>query len=121
MGTYKYSPIQTQLHTVPPWAAAFVFSMVVAIASDAARHRFLFTIIPICISISGLAILMLVHDNLPLQYGALFLTAMGAYSAMPVIVCWFSMNLGGHHRRAVGTAWQIGKSAVHCSLDTEPD
>lgn len=27
---------------------------------------------------------------------------------MPVIVCWFNMNLGGHHRRAVGTAWQIG-------------
>ena len=27
---------------------------------------------------------------------------------MPVIVCWFNLNLGGHHRRAVGTAWQIG-------------
>lgn len=27
---------------------------------------------------------------------------------MPVIVCWFNMNLGGHHRRAIGSAWQIG-------------
>ena len=27
---------------------------------------------------------------------------------MPVIVCWFNLNLGGHHRRAIGTAWQIG-------------
>lgn len=27
---------------------------------------------------------------------------------MPVIVCWFNMNLGGHHRRAVGSAWQVG-------------
>lgn len=33
---------------------------------------------------------------------------MGTYAAMPVIVCWFNMNLGGHHRRAVGSAWQIG-------------
>jgi hypothetical protein len=33
---------------------------------------------------------------------------MGAYTAMPVIVCWFNMNLGGHHRRAVGSAWQVG-------------
>jgi len=33
---------------------------------------------------------------------------MGTYSALPVIVCWFNLNLGGHHRRAVGTAWQIG-------------
>ena len=23
-------------------------------------------------------------------------------------VCWFNMNLGGHHRRAIGSAWQIG-------------
>lgn len=42
------------------------------------------------------------------EYGALFLVTSGAYSAMPVIVCWFSMNLGGHHRRSVGSAWQIG-------------
>jgi hypothetical protein len=26
---------------------------------------------------------------------------------MPLIVCWFNMNLGGHHRRAIGSAWQI--------------
>ncbi len=48
-----------------------------------------------------------VHDNNNLQYAALFLIAMGCYSAMPVIVCWFNMNLGGHHRRSVGSAWQI--------------
>ena len=27
---------------------------------------------------------------------------------MPVIVCWFNMNLGGHHRRSIGSAWQVG-------------
>ncbi|KAG5927314.1 hypothetical protein E4U42_002373 [Claviceps africana] len=27
---------------------------------------------------------------------------------MPVVVCWFNMNLGGHRRRAVGSAWQVG-------------
>jgi predicted MFS family arabinose efflux permease len=105
---YGYSPIQTQLHSVPPWAAAFGFSMVVAYFSDKLKHRFLFTILPICVCISGFAILISVHNNHQLQYAALFLVASGAYSAMPVIVCWFNMNLGGHHRRAVGTAWQVG-------------
>jgi MFS family permease len=105
---YGYSPIQTQLHSVPPWAAAFGFSMIVAYFSDKLKHRFLFTILPICVCISGFAILISVHNNRQLQYGALFLVACGAYSAMPVIVCWFNMNLGGHHRRAVGTAWQVG-------------
>lgn len=106
--TYKYSAIETQLHSVPPWAAAFGFSMLVAVFSDAFKHRFLFALAPICISLAGFAVLLTVHDNLPLQYSALFLVCMGTYSAMPVIVCWFNMNLGGHHRRAIGSAWQVG-------------
>ncbi|ATZ51438.1 hypothetical protein BCIN_07g00770 [Botrytis cinerea B05.10] len=108
ISTYGYSPIQTQLHSVPPWACAFAFAMCIAFASDFTRHRFAFTIAPICVAITGFAILLTVHDNTKLQYAALFLVAMGAYSAMPVIVCWFNMNLGGHHRRSVGTAWQVG-------------
>jgi predicted MFS family arabinose efflux permease len=105
---YGYSPIQTQLHSVPPWAAAFGFSMLVAWFSDRLKHRFLFAILPICVCITGFAILISVHNNRSLQYAALFLVAMGAYTAMPVIVCWFNMNLGGHHRRAIGSAWQVG-------------
>ncbi len=33
---------------------------------------------------------------------------MGVYAAMPVVICWFTMNLQGHQARSVGTAWQIG-------------
>ncbi|MCJ1467670.1 hypothetical protein MMC07_006295 [Pseudocyphellaria aurata] len=106
--SYGYSQIGTQLHSVPPWACAFVFAMIVAFFSDKTKHRFAFTIIPILVAITGFAILLTVHNKPHTQYAALFLVAMGSYSAMPVIVCWFNMNLGGHHRRAVGTAWQIG-------------
>lgn len=105
---YGYSPIQTQLHSVPPWAAAFGFSMILAWFSDRFKHRFIFAIFAICVAIVGFAILISVHDNYHLQYGALFLVTCGAYSAMPIVVCWFNMNLGGHHRRAVGSAWQVG-------------
>lgn len=106
--TYRYSPIQTQLHSVPPWAAAFAFAMVVAAVSDATRHRFLFAVGAIGVSVAGFAVLLAVHDDVHTQYAALFLVAMGTYSAMPVVVCWFNLNLGGHHRRAIGTAWQVG-------------
>ncbi len=82
--------------------------MLIATFSDLLRHRFLFTLLPISIAIAGFGILISVQDNPKLQYGALFLVTMGTYSAMPVIVCWFNMNLGGHHRRSVGSAWQIG-------------
>ena len=105
---YGYSQIQTQLHSVPPWAVAFAFSMSIAMASDKTRHRFSYAITAICIAIIGFGILIAVHDNTRLQYAALFLVACGAYTAMPIIVCWFNMNLGGHHRRSVGSAWQVG-------------
>lgn len=59
-------------------------------------------------AIAGFAILLTVHTRPHLEYAALFLVTMGTYSALPVIVCWFNLNLGGHHRRAVGTAWQVG-------------
>ncbi|EGC48927.1 MFS transporter [Histoplasma capsulatum var. duboisii H88] len=108
--TFGYGPIQTQLYSIPPWAAAFGVSLTVAYLSDRLRNRFAFTLIPICIAIAGFAILLNVHDeaNRALQYGALFLITSGAYSAMPIIICWYSMNLGGHKRRSVGIAWQIG-------------
>ncbi|KAK4146389.1 major facilitator superfamily domain-containing protein [Dichotomopilus funicola] len=108
LGSYHFDPITTQLRSVPPWAVSFVFSMIVAVFSDWAQHRFLFILAPISIAIAGFAVLLTVHDNLSVQYAALFLTCMGTYSAMPIIVCWFNMNLGGHHRRAIGSAWQIG-------------
>lgn len=105
---FGYSPVETQLHSVPPWAAAFAFSMIVATLSDMSKRRFPFAVFAICVCIVGFGILIAVHDNTKLQYAALFLVAMGAYTAMPIVVCWFNMNLGGHHRRSVGSAWQVG-------------
>lgn len=105
---YGYGAIETQLHSVPPWAAAFGFAMLIATLSDYTRHRFGFAVFSICVAITGFAILITVHHNRPLEYAALFLVAMGAYTAMPIIVCWFNMNLGGHHRRSIGSAWQVG-------------
>jgi predicted MFS family arabinose efflux permease len=105
---YGYDAIRTQLFSVPPWAVAFVFSMIVATVSDKARHRFSFAITCICISIAALTVLVTVTDNTKLQYGMLFLVTSGTYTAMPIIVCWFNMNLGGHHRRSIGSAWQVG-------------
>ncbi|PTU24714.1 hypothetical protein P175DRAFT_0506310 [Aspergillus ochraceoroseus IBT 24754] len=102
--------IQTQLYSIPPWASAFGFSMVIAWLSDRFKHRLAFALIPMLISMAGFGILLNVHgiENRGVQYGALFLVTAGCYSAMPVVVCWFTMNLGGHRRRSVGTAWQVG-------------
>ncbi|KAH9884591.1 MFS general substrate transporter [Xylariomycetidae sp. FL2044] len=108
ISTYHYSAIQTQLRSVPPWAASFVFSLVLAYFSDRLKHRAAFALVPLAMTVAAFATLISVHDNTPVQYAMLHLVTMGTYSVMPILVCWFSMNLGGHHRRAIGTAWQVG-------------
>ena len=101
-------PIQIQLHLVPPTAAAFVFSLPIAYLSDRARHRYLFVMGPICIAVAGVGVLLNIHHNTQAEYAAFFLVAMGIFSAMPVVICWFTLNLQGHRRCSIGTAWQIG-------------
>ncbi|TRX94786.1 hypothetical protein FHL15_004247 [Xylaria flabelliformis] len=106
--TYNYSAIQTQLHSVPPWAASFAFSLIVAALSDWTRHRAFFAIAPLAITIAGFAVLLTIHTNTTVEYAVLHLVTIGTYGVLPIIVCWFQMNLGGHHRRSIGSAWQIG-------------
>lgn len=84
--------------------------MCVAYLSDRMKNRFFFALIPMLIAMAGYGILLNVtgESTHHTQYGALFLVTSGCYSAMPVIVCWVTMNFGGHRRRSVGTAWTIG-------------
>ncbi|KAF9647072.1 MFS general substrate transporter [Thelephora ganbajun] len=106
--SFGYSPVRTQLFSVPPWAVSFVFAMTIATFSDLTKHRFLFVILPLFVALSGFATLLGSMHSHKTQYGALFLAVSGVYSAMPVIVCWFNSNLAGHLRRSIGTGWQIG-------------
>lgn len=90
--SFGYSPVRTQLFSVPPWAVSFVFAMLVATFSDLAKHRFLFVIFPLLVALAGFSTLLGAMHNHSAQYGALFLAVSGVYSAMPVIVCWFNSN-----------------------------
>lgn len=106
--TYRYNNIQTQLHSVPPWASACVASMTITFLSHKFRHRFGFTVFGCLISIIRFSILVAIFDNHNVQYGGLFMIISGAYVALPIVLCWFNINLSGHQRRAIGSAWQIG-------------
>lgn len=106
--TYGYTPIQSQLHSVIPWAAAVVFGMATASFSDHLRRRSPFILIGLCLAITGNLILFTVHTNNKAQFAGLAFYTMGVIAILPIIVCWFSMNLRGHANRAIGTAWQVG-------------
>lgn len=84
--------IQSQLLSVPPWACTYVFLMVIAFFSDRVQHRFLFAIFSLCIAIAGFVVLLKTDHNTHVKYGALFLSASGTISALPIVLCWFSTN-----------------------------
>lgn len=94
--TFGHSVITTQLLSVPPSACAFVFTMLIAFASDYYRRRFIFFVLSCALGLAGFLILLIVHDNTNLQYGALYIVPMGIYSAMPIALCWFETNRQYH-------------------------
>lgn len=110
IATYGYAPITAQLYSVIPWAAAIGLSMTVAYLSDKLRNRFYFILAGLCLAMSGNLVLLVVHDRRR-QHGVglagLILYTMGVICILPIVICWFTMNLKGHRNRAVGTAWQI--------------
>ena len=97
-----YSNIETQLHSVPPYACAFVLGMLFAALSDHIRHRFIFIILGAMIAMAGFVILLVVQEHDHLRYGAIFMAAMGIYSSIPVIVCWVTMNC----------EWTLGRTGL---------
>ena len=106
--TYTKSQIRTQLLSVPPWACGFVASLMMAWISDRVKHRYLFIIGPLCLAVAAYGMLLGIHHTPHAQYGALFLLVVGIWSALPVMICWFTMNIAGHARRSVALGWQIG-------------
>lgn len=103
-----HSPIKTQFYSVPPWVVAFAMSMILATISDRLRHRYSFAAFSCLVAVSGFIMLLANKTNTHVRYGGLFLVASGLYTAMPILVCWTNMNFAGHHRKAVGTGWQVG-------------
>ncbi|PSN64775.1 putative allantoate permease [Corynespora cassiicola Philippines] len=105
--TLGYSVIQTQLHSVPPFAAALGFCLVLAILSDYTNKRVPYVLFGSVTLIAGLAVLMTNHTNFSVRYAGICLVCMGAYGAAPMIVCWYLMNLQGHKQRSIGSGWMI--------------
>ncbi|CUM64638.1 uncharacterized protein PRCAT00002247001 [Priceomyces carsonii] len=103
-----YTAVQAQQHSIYPWLAAFGLNNIVSFISDKTRRRFPFFIFCCLIAIVGLALILGETHNPNARYGGCFLAASGLYTAMPLLVCWTSLNFHGHLRKSVGTAFQIG-------------
>lgn len=105
-----YSTIQTQLHSVPPFAAALGLCVLTAYFSDRLNLRYPFILLGHLLIIIGLALMLTQHgtSNFSTEYLGICFITMGAFSSGAIIVCWTLMNLHGHKQRSIGSGWIIG-------------
>lgn len=96
-----YSYADAQLYTVPPYACAAVFMILVSFFSDWTHCRGLFVAAAMMISCSGWIILLSVTYNQQARYFATFLVVMGSFAAIPIMLSWVSNNSANESQRVV--------------------
>ena len=106
--SYTSGAIHTQLLSVPPWACGFVATLVIATVSEMVGHRFVFAAVPQLIAIAGYIILLAIQQDPNVRYAAMFLVVMDIFMALPVIVCWTTLNVRDQAERSVAVGWIIG-------------
>ncbi|KND87155.1 putative transporter, partial [Tolypocladium ophioglossoides CBS 100239] len=108
----KFEDLEAQLMTVPPYAAAYVVTLLVAWSSDRFNARVwaymeysraLHSAAFASIGAAGfIASAVLPADHYTKRYGCLIVAASGAFSCIPPLLGWLSANL--HSTAAIGLA-----------------
>ena len=94
-----YSPIRTQLMSVPPYATTFVFSVGVAILADRWGQRGYCLFLSGAVSMAGY-IIWLTSTHTSVLYGSIFLQTIGAFTAASAASAWNVNNVQPHYKRS---------------------
>ena len=98
-----YQGTRTQLFTVPPFAIAFVATMIAAYAADRYKARGITAMTTSLMSIAGYALFL--RSNSPAaHYTALCLMITGIYSTSPSLISWMPNNAAASTKRATAVA-----------------
>lgn len=103
-----FKATDSQLMTVPPYAAAFIFTIGAGWYSDRKKSRGVPLLLFTVISMVGYILqLTLPQHQQGVKYFATFLCSIGLFAASGLNIPWLGNNLRGHTRRAVGGAVQV--------------
>ncbi|CAM1508748.1 Fc.00g055960.m01.CDS01 [Cosmosporella sp. VM-42] len=102
-----YKGTHAQLLSVPPYACAATCTIAVGFIADRTRQRGLCNIATVSVGIIGF--IMLLSTSKPrVQYGAVFLGAMGIYPTVSNTVSWVNNNTEGSLKRAIVLGMVVG-------------
>jgi len=115
LNEFGYTSSASQLLTIPIYAVCTVVTLLTAWLSDRLRHRYIFTIGGVFIATIGYILLLAQGQpkgpgalSIGVRYLAVFFITTGTYITQPLTIVWLSNNMGGHYKRAFGSAIQIG-------------
>jgi MFS family permease len=97
---------KAQLLTAPPYAFAFITTMITAYFSDKYARRGIFILFWLLITMIGF-IIFLVANNLGVKYFAAFLTAGGIPPCVATCITFLSCNISPQTKRATSLAFMI--------------
>lgn len=104
-----YTSAESQLRAIPIFVVATATALMVAFGTDRLKHRYSFIVAGALVGIVGYAILLnMTRVTVEVRYFAAFLITIGGYMAQPVTLAWLANQMGGHYKRSMGSAIQIG-------------
>lgn len=108
-----WTAVKAQLLIIPIYVASFIIALITAVCTDRLRHRYAFIMAGILVSTIGYVVLLAQRNiSVGAKYFALYLIVIGAYIAQPIILVWVTNNMGGHYKRSISSAMQVGLGNV---------
>lgn len=98
-----YGLVKTQLLSVPPFAIAFVLTLIAAQFADRCQRRGLAAFTTLSLAVVGCAI-NLSTKSIPARYAAICLNVASIYSTAPSILTWIPNNSAPYGKRATSVA-----------------
>ena len=104
-----WTSIRAQILTIPVYLVAGVTTLIIAVFTDHLRHRYSFAMLGVIVATVGYVILLAQSGvSVSARYLAVYLITTGGYITQPITLAWLSNNMGGHYKRSISSALQIG-------------
>ncbi|PNY23956.1 Uncharacterized protein TCAP_06103 [Tolypocladium capitatum] len=117
-----YAAAEAQLLTIPPYALAFLTTLLVSTYSERLQRRAVF--IAGSSAVAAVGYILLLANTDPTQrpvvsYLGTFFAAVGIYPATALVLSWPAINVSGQTKRATANAMQISVGNLGAVMGTQ--
>ncbi|CAD6566176.1 MAG: hypothetical protein ASARMPRED_008572 [Alectoria sarmentosa] len=104
-----WTAVRAQVLSIPIYIVAAVTCLISALLTDRLQHRYAFAMLGVVTASIGYIILLAQGSvSVGARYFAVYLVMAGGYITQPITLVWLSNNMGGHYKRSINAAMQIG-------------